>query len=90
MKFTWDEEKRMNNIKKHGLDFSMAHIVFQGVTFSRLDDRFDYGENRYQTMGFLEDVVIIAHTETSDEIRIISMRKATKNEEKRYFKHVAG
>jgi uncharacterized DUF497 family protein len=54
------------------------------------DDRFDYGEHRFITMGMLHDiVVVIAHTETSKEIRIISMRKATKNEQKIYFQEIA-
>jgi uncharacterized DUF497 family protein len=54
---------------------------------SRLrDDRFDYGEQRFITLGMLKGVVVvIAHTEQDDEIRIISMRKGTKNEQRIYF-----
>jgi uncharacterized DUF497 family protein len=89
MIFTWDEEKRKTNKIKHGLDFADAHIVFKGTTLSKPDNRFDYGENRYQTIGFLKSAVVIAHTETPDEIRIISMRKATKHEEKKYFEHIS-
>jgi uncharacterized DUF497 family protein len=87
MKFEWDEEKRKSNLSKHGFDFVDAQDVFKGVTFTFEDDRFDYSENRFITLGMLMDVVIvIAHTEQNDVIRIISMRKATKNEQKLFFK----
>ena len=87
MKFTWDEAKRKTNLAKHGLDFADAEIVFSGATFTFEDDRFDYGEQRFITIGMLYGrVVVIAHTEHNDVIRVISMRKATKNEQKIYFK----
>ena len=79
MKFTWDETKRKTNLAKHGLDFVDAKIVFSGVTFTFEDDRFAYGEQRFITIGMLNGtVVVIAHTESNDEVRIIPMRKATK------------
>jgi uncharacterized DUF497 family protein len=87
MKIEWDEAKRKSNIKKHGFDFVDAVKVFDGATFKINDDRFDYGKNRYITLGMLEGiVVVIAHLEEDELIRIISMRKATKNEQKIYFK----
>ncbi len=90
MKFIWHEEKRQGNIRKHGLDFSQAYKVFAGTTFTFEDNRFDYGEQRFVTIGLLEDVVVIVHTESSEEIRLISMRKATKNEQKLYFTNLYG
>ncbi len=88
MKFTWDEKKRKTNLAKHGLDFTDAKRVFTGATFTFNDDRFDYGEQRYITMGILKGfVVVIAHTETAEVIRIISMRKANKHEQKIYFQN---
>ena len=87
MKFTWDEAKHKTNLVKHGLDFGDAEIVFSGATFTFEDDRFDYSEQRFITIGMLySKVVVIAHTERNDVIRIISMRKATKHEQKIYFK----
>jgi len=50
----------------------------------------DYGEQRFVTIGLLDGVVVIVHTESTDEIRIISMRKATKNEQRLYFKNLYG
>ena len=88
MRFTWYEEKRKSNLSKHGLYFAQAHKVFDGVTFTFEDNRFDYGEQRFISIGLLNDVVIIVHTETSAEMRIISMRRANKNEQELYFKNL--
>ncbi len=86
MKFTWDESKRQSNFIKHGLDFADASAVFAGITFTFEDDRFDYEEQRFITLGMFKSiVVVIAHTARDDDTRIISIRKATKNEQKRYF-----
>jgi len=86
MKFTWDETKCKTNLAKHGIDFADAKAVFAGATFTFEDDRFDYGEQRFITLGILKGaIVVIAHTERNDEIRIISMRKATRYEQKIYF-----
>jgi hypothetical protein len=89
MRFTWSERKRAINLKDHGLDFVDAPRVFEGATYTFEDDRFDYGEQRYETLGLLAGVpVSIVHTETEDEIRVISFRKATKREAKLYFQQV--
>jgi uncharacterized DUF497 family protein len=64
--------------------------VFAGGTVAIVDDRFDYGEERFVTFGLLDGrVVAIAHTETDKVIRIISVRKATKDEESSYFKEIS-
>lgn len=90
MKFEWDETKRKSNIKKHGIDFLEAPMIFSGNTLTIEDDRYDYGEVRFVTFGVLCDrVVSVIHTETEDTIRIISIRKATKNEEKEYFSQIS-
>lgn len=90
MQFEWDETKRQTNIQKHGIDFVGIEKVFAGETVTIKDDRFDYGEPRYITVGLLKGCpVVIAHTETDAVIRIISVRKAKKNEEISYFKEIA-
>ena len=87
MKFEWNENKRKLNIQKHGIDFEDAKRVFEGITLTFQDNRFNYGEQRFVTMGLLyEIVIVIAHTEIDEIIRIISIRKATKNEQKLFFK----
>jgi uncharacterized DUF497 family protein len=88
-KFKWDETKRKSNIKKHGIDFVDAPSIFAGDTLTIEDDRYDYGEERFVTFGILEGrVVAVAHTETEELVRIISIRKATKYEEKEYFSQI--
>jgi uncharacterized DUF497 family protein len=91
MQFSWDEAKRQANLCKHGLDFVDASSVFEGATFTFEDDRFDNGEQRYITLGLLRGrVVIIAHTEHHNEIRMISMREGIKREQMLYFRRFTG
>ena len=89
MRYSYDPEKKAENLKKHGMDFDDARSVIesaQAVTFE--DRRFDYGESRYITLGLLHGkVVIITTAETDKTIRIISMRKADKNEQKIYHEN---
>jgi uncharacterized DUF497 family protein len=87
--FVWDEAKRRLNLRKHGIDLADAEKIFRGVTFTAEDTREDYGEQRFLTLGLLEDqVVSVAHTEQGEEIRIISIRKATKHEARFYFSQI--
>lgn len=51
MTFIWSEAKRRSNLKNHALDFRDAPKVFAGATFTFEDDRFNYGEKRYVTLG---------------------------------------
>ena len=86
MEFEWDEKKRDLKLKKHGMDFIDAKKVFESATLTIEDSRFIYDEQRFITLGMLEGIiVIIAHSEENEIIRVISMRKATKNEQKIYF-----
>jgi uncharacterized DUF497 family protein len=86
VRFDWEEPKRKANIRKHGIDFVGAEKVFDGYTVTVEDTRFAYDEHRFITFGILAGrVVAVAHTERGDAIRFISIRKATKNEQKSYF-----
>lgn len=83
---TWDEAKRDENLRKHGIDFVDAEILFEGSTVTLEDDRFAYGEQRFVTFGILDGrVLAVVHTEQDEDIRVISMRKATRREEQSYF-----
>ena len=88
MKFIWDTKKNQKNIRKHKIDFRDAHLVFQHPMLVNIDNREDYGEERLIGIGLLEmRVVIIVFTEIDEEtIRIISLRKALRNERKQYEK----
>lgn len=88
MKFEWDEAKNRANIRKHGFDFADAPEVFQGPLLAQPDTREDYGEERWLAIGLLNDyVVALAFTpRASDVIRIISLRKADRNEREAFEK----
>ena len=87
MRYTHDAKKRAANLKKHGYDFKDApQLIESPATVTLEDRRFDYGEQRFITLGVLRGgVVVIATAETDEEIRIISMRKAERNEEEIYY-----
>ncbi len=89
MKVVWDEAKRRATLRKHGFDFADAEHILAGITYTIEDRRFEYGERRFITLGMLRDtVVVMAHTETPATLRVISMRKATRNEEALYFQNI--
>jgi uncharacterized DUF497 family protein len=89
MEYDWDPFKNQRNIKKHGLDFEDAEIVFTGNVIHFQDERFPYGEDRFITLGEIEGrVVIIVHTQRENLTRIISMRKANEREKKIYFQQL--
>jgi uncharacterized DUF497 family protein len=85
--FEWDAQKAKNNLQKHQVDFEEASTIFddpQFITF--LDNEHSQSEERYITIGLSarNRILMVAHTERNEKIRIISARKATKNEEKFY------
>jgi uncharacterized DUF497 family protein len=89
MRFTWNETKRRSNLKKHGLDFADGPRVLNGPTLTEEDRRPYQGEQRFNTMGLLGvAVVVICHTETEDEIHIISMREAENHETRKFFSYL--
>ena len=89
VRFEWDEAKRRENLRKHGIDFADLPPLFDGPTVTILDDRVEYEEDRFVTFGLLrEHIVAVAHTEDEQAIRFISARKATKREEEQYFKAI--
>ena len=86
MNFEWDENKNRQNQQKHGIGFEEAQEIFNGIVFTAIDDRFDYGEIRETSIGALRGVVIVTvtHTERQNKIRLISARKATPKERRQY------
>ncbi|HEY4775469.1 MAG TPA: BrnT family toxin [Xanthobacteraceae bacterium] len=85
--FEWDEAKAAENYAKHGVSFEMATKVFKDpFAVERLDDREDYGEDRFILIGAAEGAVLaVVYTERNGRIRIISARQATKHEQDDYF-----
>ena len=89
MIFDWDKKKRKTNIKKHRIDFSELRKVFEKPMLTRVDNRKDYGEIRWISLGDLDgEIVVLIYTEKENNIRLISARRATKNEESIYYKKV--
>ena len=88
--YEWDEAKNRSNFVTHGLDFADAELVLSGPCVTFIDDRYDYGETRFITLGLLANrVVVIAHSPRGDDnTRIISMRKANQREQKIYQKRL--
>lgn len=88
MRFEWNEQKNISNLQKHGLAFENAVSLFDGSAplLIELDDRIDYGEDRWIGIGLLRNhIVVVVFVElTSDTIRLISARRANHYERKRY------
>jgi len=85
MDISFDPAKRAANLAKHGIDLADAAEVFAGLKFTMLDERSDYGEDRYITMGLLDGrMVVCVWTDRGDTRRIISLRKANDREEARF------
>ena len=89
MRIEWNERKRRINLRKHGIDFVGCEAIFAGTTKTMIDDREDYGEDRFVTFGLLDGrVVAVVHTETTDVIHVISIRKAKKREQALFFQGI--
>lgn len=85
MRFTFDSDKRDRTLKERGLDFADASKVFAGPTLTVSDDRRDYGEPRFITIGLLGNrMIVLVWTPRAGSRRIISMRKANDREQAIY------
>jgi uncharacterized DUF497 family protein len=88
--FEWDENKRRSNLEKHHLDFLDAVYVFQSP-YLRRAARTVSGEERWLAIGMLDDAyVAVVYTSRGSVTRLISMRKARKDEQQRYDKAFSG
>jgi uncharacterized protein len=93
MPWTWDPAKDRENLRKHGIGFETAQLVFDDpLALSRLDDG-QHEEERWHTVGMVAGVAIVLVVHTAQELgaegeeamgRIISARKATRSERRAY------
>ena len=82
---SWDEAKRLSNLRDHGLDFAGAEAIWDLPTVTREDRRKAYGERRMVTFGLLDgEVVVLVHVDRRDDMHIISLRRAEKYEARYY------
>ena len=90
MDFEWDETKRQTNILKHGIDFVDAIGIFESRFTENEDRRRNYGERRFLVSGQIESEVLrVVYTWRGDRRRIISARRARRNERRAYHAGVA-
>lgn len=81
-----DPDQRASTLAQRGIDMARAAEVFDGPTLTVEDDRVDYGETRFITIGKLDGrMVVLAWTPRADARRIISMRKANDREQAVYL-----
>jgi uncharacterized DUF497 family protein len=84
VRITYDPSKRDKTLRCRGLDFADAAEIFAGPTITRPDTREDYGEDRYQTFGYLRgEMVMFAWTPRGDDRHVFSMRKMHEREQRR-------
>ena len=85
MPIEFDAAKRIDTLQARGSDRAQAGEVFAGATLTVEDDRRDYGEDRFITIGFLDGaMVVLVWTPRGGAHRIISMRKANERERTLY------
>ena len=86
MLFEWDDEKAAINLKKHGVSFQTAALVFYDENrIEMYDPEHSLEEDQYNTIGMVEDVLFVVYTERKDRLRIISARLANKKERSMYY-----
>ena len=89
MTFEWDPAKDQANISKHGVAFETAKGIFEGPVVTRHDDRREYGEERYISVGRVGGaLLVVAHTERAGRTRLISARPASRRERKAFDERI--
>ena len=89
MLFEWDESKRQANLEKHHIDFQDAERVFDGPVFEKIESR--RGEDRVVAIGSMEGIeIVVVYVMRGKRRRIISARRAHRNERQDYAKHLKG
>lgn len=85
MELSWDEAKRLKILSERALDLADAHQIFVGFHLDELDERFDYGEERVVTTGYLNDrLCVLVWTTRMKTRRVISLRKANEREQEKF------
>lgn len=87
MKIEYDPAKNARNIEKHGVSFEQVHRFDFNNALEQVDDRFEYGEKRINSLGYLDDrLYMLVYTEREGVARVISFRKANPREQAYYAK----
>lgn len=89
--FEWDERKNVSNIRKHGIDFIDAMMLFAGQPYIRRSKEARSDKERFIAVGYVGSAFwTVIYTYRQDAIRIISARKARKDEKETYFQNSYG
>ena len=90
MQIIYDPAKRERTLQERGLDFVRANEVFEHHHFTKPDLRQNYPEERWITVGFLEQrmIVLVSTHQGWSKRRIISMRKANEREQEKYWQYL--
>lgn len=88
LEFEWDEAKAKSNLEKHGVSFLTAAAIFSHERLERIDDREEYGEERWIALGRVgTGVYRVVYTWRAENLlRIISVQRASKDEEEIYYR----
>ncbi len=90
MQIEWDDEKSASNFTKHGVDFLLGALIFEGDTFEYTDERRDYGEERIIAIGMVDgQFYTVVYTLREDVIRLISARKGGRRDRRKYEDAIA-
>lgn len=85
MRYEWDANKRIANLAKHGVDFAHAEGFDWSSATEAIDDRTDYGEERWVALGLIGNRLhVLTYTLRGENIRLISLRKANGRERESY------
>lgn len=89
--FEWDPAKAAANYAGHGVHFETATRVFEDpFAIELLDDRYDYGEERYAILGSADGrLIVVIYTTRGETIRLISARRAEPHERRKYHEENA-
>jgi uncharacterized DUF497 family protein len=85
-RFEWDDGKAARNYSLHGVSFALAAVAFDDpFALDFIDDRFDYGEERFILIGSIAGIVVyVVYTEREMRKRLISARRAVRTEHDAY------
>ncbi|GAK60156.1 hypothetical protein U27_00047 [Candidatus Vecturithrix granuli] len=85
--FEWDEEKAIKNLRKHQISFHEGTTIFNDPLIATMHDPdHSEGEDRFISLGYSSQnrLLVVSYTQRQDNIRLISCRKATRKERKKY------
>ena len=91
MQFEYDEEKRRQILKDRDVDILYAALIFENAVLTKVDDREDYGETRYISLGLVDDEpYIVVHTPRGEKTRLITAWKGGRTAYENYKNRIAG